>query len=102
MYLIMAFDKPDSAALRLETRPAHVEYVLGQGGMLLGGPFMSDDGETMTGSMLILDTQDRSVAEAFVAGDPYNKAGLFDKVEIRRWSHLIGGLSDPNSTASNG
>jgi uncharacterized protein YciI len=31
MYLIMAFDKPDSAALRLETRPAHVEYVLGQG-----------------------------------------------------------------------
>ena len=62
MYLIMAFDKPDSAALRLETRPAHVEYVLGQGGMLLGGPFMSDDGETMTGSMLILDTQDRSVA----------------------------------------
>jgi uncharacterized protein YciI len=55
----------------------------------------------MTGSMLILDTQDRGVAEAFVAGDPYNKAGLFDKVEIRRWSHLIGGLSNPNSAAPN-
>ena len=101
MYLIMAFDKPDSAALRLETRPAHVEYVLEQGGMLLGGPFMSDDGETMTGSMLILDTQDRSVAEAFVAGEPYHKAGPFDKVENRRWSHLIGRLSDPRSPASN-
>ena len=95
MYLIMAFDKPDSEALRLETRPAHVEYVLGQGGMLLGGPFMSDDGETMTGSMLILDTTQRSVAEAFVENDPYHKAGLFDKVEIRRWSHLVGGLNDP-------
>jgi len=95
MYLIMAFDKPDSEALRLETRPAHVEYVLGQGGMLLGGPFMSDDGETMTGSMLILDTTQRSVAETFVENDPYYKAGLFDKVEIRRWSHLVGGLSDP-------
>ena len=97
MYLIMAFDKPDSAALRLETRPAHVEYVLGQGGMLLGGPFMSDDGTTMIGSMLVLDTQDRAVAEAFVENDPYNKAGLFAKVEVSRWSHLIGSLIDPNS-----
>jgi uncharacterized protein len=97
MYVIMAFDKPDSEALRLETRAAHIDYVMAKGGMILGGPFVDDDGEAMRGSLIVLDTQDRAVAEAFAENDPYNKAGLFDNIIIRRWKHLLGGMADPNS-----
>ncbi|MBL6761196.1 MAG: YciI family protein [PS1 clade bacterium] len=97
MYVIMAFDKPDSEALRLDNRGDHVAYVLGHDTVKTAGPFMSDDGDTMIGTLLVLNVESRAEAEAFVADDPYNKAGLFAQVEIRRWAHLIGGLEDPNS-----
>ncbi len=97
MYVIMAFDKPDSEALRLENRADHVAYVLAQDGVKTAGPFTSDDGETMTGTLLLLDVATRQAAQAFVDNDPYHKAGLFEAVKIRRWNHLIGGLSDPNA-----
>jgi uncharacterized protein YciI len=97
MYVIIAFDKPDSEALRLENRADHVAYVLAQDGVKTAGPFTSDDGETMTGTLLLLDVATRQEAQAFVDNDPYNKAGLFEAVEISRWNHLIGGLSDPNA-----
>ena len=29
-------------------------------------------------------------AEAWVAGDPYGKAGLFDSVELIPWNRVIG------------
>ena len=55
MYVIMAFDKPDSQALRLENRAEHVAYVLAQDGVKTAGPFTSDDGDTMIGTLLLLD-----------------------------------------------
>ena len=51
----------------------------------------------MTGTLLLLDVATRVEAQTFVDNDPYNKAGLFEAIEIRRWNHLIGGLSDPNA-----
>ena len=101
MYVIMAFDKPDSEALRLENRADHVAYVLAQNGVKTAGPFLSDDGDTMIGTLLLLDVATRKEAQTFVDNDPYHKAGLFDAVEIRRWNHLIGGLSDPNAADPN-
>jgi uncharacterized protein YciI len=40
----------------------------------------------MRGSLLILDVPDRTAAEGWAAGDPYAKAGLFGRVEIRAWT----------------
>ena len=43
----------------------------------------------MTGSLILFDTDDRSHVEAFVAGDPYALAGLFDEVRIEDWKRVI-------------
>jgi uncharacterized protein YciI len=43
----------------------------------------------MTGSLLILDFADRTEAQAFADGDPYAKAGLFERVEIRPWRKVL-------------
>jgi uncharacterized protein YciI len=40
--------------------------------------------------MIALDVADRAAAEAFAAGDPYAKAGLFASVELIRWNKVIG------------
>ncbi len=97
MFCVMCLDKPDSESLRLENRQAHLEYVMTQDYVEVGGPLMSDDGATMIGSLLLLHTQDRTVAEGFVENDPYNKAGLFRAVEIHRFNHLLGALAAPQN-----
>lgn len=89
-FAILCIDKPDSFELRKATRPAHLEYMKDYAHRALAiGPVLSDDGETMNGSLLIIDFEDRAEAEAFCAGDPYAKAGLFQSVEIRRWKKVL-------------
>ena len=92
-YVVVCHDKPDSLDLRVATREAHLAYVKATDLVTfhVGGPFLSDDG-TMIGSMLIVEAESRTKVDAFVAGDPYGKAGLFRSVEIRPWKVTVGAL----------
>ncbi len=82
-FMIYALDKPDSLELRMQTREAHLEYVRGSGKMEFGKPLV-DDGDMMIGSIIIINVADRAEAEDFAANDPYQKAGLFQNVTIKR------------------
>ncbi|MCW5699812.1 MAG: YciI family protein [Rhodospirillales bacterium] len=89
-FMIACWDKPGREALRAQTRAAHLDYLGRFEGEVLGiGPIQSDDGEKALGSLLIMDFADRDAAEAFAAGDPYAKAGLFESVVIRRWKKVL-------------
>jgi hypothetical protein len=46
---------------------------------------MTDDGETTIGSALLLDIADRAEAEALLADEPFNQAGVYGNVSIERW-----------------
>ncbi len=90
LFAITCLDKPDSLELRLATRAAHLEYARKNADrMLVGGPLLEEDGETMTGSLLIMDLPDRAAAEALMAQDPYVKAGLFASVTIRAYKKVL-------------
>jgi uncharacterized protein len=83
-------DKPDSLKIRLDTRTAHLDYLQGFGkAVVAAGPLLADDGQTMTGSVLILELADRAAAEAFAKNDPYAKAGLFASVTITPWRKVF-------------
>lgn len=86
-YAIITRDKPGSAHLREKYQGAHKRYLDRHNSRLLlaGGAMMDDTGTTPHGGILIIDTDDRAEAEAFVAGDPFNECGLFDSVFITRW-----------------
>jgi uncharacterized protein YciI len=85
-YAILTTDKPGSAELRAKTRAAHLEYLTTNVHKLLAaGALINDDGTGGHGGILIVDTDDRQEAEAFIAGDPFTKAGLFAKVTVTRW-----------------
>ena len=75
-------DKPGALDARMAARADHLAFVDGYGAAVkLAGPFLSDDGG-MIGSLLVLDLEDRAAADAFVAGDPYRKAGVFASVDV--------------------
>jgi uncharacterized protein YciI len=85
-YALICTDKPNSLDLRLANRPDHVAYLKSLGDTLvLAGPFTNDDGETMDGSLIVVEAPSREAAKEIADGDPFAKAGLFASVEIRPW-----------------
>ena len=85
-YLIDATDRPDGAELRAAHRTAHLAFLEASLPLLVAaGAKLSDDGTTAWGSAYIVDVEDRAAAEAFIAADPFAKAGLFAAVAITRW-----------------
>lgn len=90
LYIIDCVDKPGSAAIRAANRADHLAYLEALGDRLhAAGPTVSEDGQSMTGSLLIIEFPDRAEAESFCAGDPYAKAGLFQSVTIRPWRRVL-------------
>jgi uncharacterized protein YciI len=90
MFAIYCLDKPNSLDLRLKTREAHLAYARNQGDSIrLGGPLLTDDGEAMVGSLIVVDMPDKAAVEAFVRDDPYYQAGLFEAVLIRPFKQVL-------------
>jgi len=86
LYALICTDKPNSVDLRLANRPDHVAYLKSLGDTLvLAGPFTKDDGETMNGSLIVVEAPSREAAKKLADGDPFAKAGLFAGVKIRPW-----------------
>ena len=86
---LIARDKVGALPVRMENRPAHVEYLKSGTVVQQAGPLLNDAGE-MCGSLIILDVADMAEAEAWAAGDPYGQAGLFQSVELIPWNRVIG------------
>jgi hypothetical protein len=91
LYALICTDKPNSSAVRAEARPKHLAYIdAKKAAVKVAGPFTSEDGATMLGSLIIIEAADMAAARAFAANDPYALAGLFSTVEIKPWRWLIG------------
>ncbi|MCK5777411.1 MAG: YciI family protein [Rhodospirillales bacterium] len=89
-FVIYCLDKDGHADVRTENRPQHVEYLKASADKIVcAGPLLTDDGEGMIGSTLVMKFADRSEAEAWAANDPYAKAGLFESVDIRPWKKVF-------------
>lgn len=89
LFVALCFDKPDHVDLRMSTRAAHLAFLDKHATHVkLGGPFV--EGDKPVGSMLILDCADEASARALLAEDPYARAGLFERVELRPWKRVVG------------
>ncbi|MEZ5560286.1 MAG: YciI family protein [Pseudomonadales bacterium] len=92
-YVLFCEDKPDSEALRLATREAHLAYVGTQSGLItLAGPMLSDDGQRMVGSLFIVEAETADAVRELNANDPYTRAGLWGNVVIRPFRQVVPAL----------
>ena len=83
LFALICTDKPNSLALRQANRPEHVEYLNSLGdAVVLAGPFTEADGETMNGSLILIEAASPQAARDIAFGDPFAK---FASVEIRPW-----------------
>jgi uncharacterized protein YciI len=87
--MIHCLDKPNGMALRAANRAAHLAHLEAhERHIIAAGPLLSEDGQAMRGSLLLMDFPDRAAAEKFAAGDPYAKAGLFAATTVAPWRQV--------------
>ena len=85
-FLVLAWDKTDDegVARRDAARAAHTETitVLHEAGHVLLGAGILDDAGVVRGSLIVMDLPDRAAVEAYLAGEPFQTAGVWERVEV--------------------
>src|SRR5512134_261089 len=85
LWAISRVAAPHFAALREKHLQAHLDYLRSRKSILVvSGATLTDDGEEVIGSLLIVNVGSRAEADAFADGDPFAKAGMFKSVTITR------------------
>lgn len=90
LYVLICEDRKDSLDVRLANRDKHLAFIGDLGDRVkLAGPMLSDDGEGMVGSMLIIEAESATDIQSIADSDPYALAGLFERVTIRPFRQVI-------------
>ncbi len=85
LWAISRVAAPRFAALREKHLQAHLDYLHSRKSILVvSGATLTDDGEEVIGSLLIVNVGSRAEAGAFADDDPFAKAGMFKSVTITR------------------
>jgi uncharacterized protein len=99
LFVVFGTDKPDHAHVREAARPGHRAYLRAPGRhpvrVCLGGPTLVDRGSDMNGTLLVVEAEAIEHVRAFLADDPYVRAGLFATLEVRPWRC---GIGDPGAS----
>jgi uncharacterized protein YciI len=86
LFAIHALDKPGALPIRLAHYDAHKSFLSDTSPygvkILMSGPLVADDGETMIGSLFIVEADSREAVERFNRADPFHAAGFWDRVTI--------------------
>ncbi|MCI1192246.1 YciI family protein [Calidifontimicrobium sp. SYSU G02091] len=89
VYVFVLVDKPEHAELRQRVRPEHKAYLAAVAKRIaFAGPLTHDDGVTMIGSLLAIDFDTRDAAHAWLANEPFTRAGLYARTEVHAFVNL--------------
>ena len=105
MYFLMrCLHYPEMDAMRDTHRAEHRAWVQsggkGRAAVLIGSALLDGDGKAI-GNFGILEAEDEESARAFAEGDPFNRAGIVETVELTRLpdSFQAHRITDPMTAA---
>ncbi|OZI67058.1 YciI family protein [Bordetella genomosp. 11] len=89
LYAIHLLDKPGVADIRTRVRPEHRAYLATKADhMAFAGPLLADDGQTMIGSLLVIDFPSRQAAEEWLKDEPFTRHGVYGSTAIHAFANL--------------
>lgn len=89
LFAFMLHDAAGVAALRVEVRPAHKAYLAAVADRIgFAGPLLAEDGETPSGSLLVIDFADRAAAMAWLDAEPFTRAGVYGTRTVLAYRNL--------------
>lgn len=91
LFHVMAVDKAGASNVRAENRDQHLEWIKNHlDKVKLAGPMLTENGEGMIGSILIIEAESKDELQSFLDEDPYARAHLFQSVVITPFKWVIG------------
>jgi uncharacterized protein len=89
LYAFHLLDKPGALAKRLEIRPQHKAYLAAKAEQIaFAGPLLAYDGQAMIGSLLVIDFPSREAAQAWIAEEPFTRAGVYACTSLYAFQNL--------------
>jgi uncharacterized protein YciI len=90
-FMILSKDVADGPSIRAAVRQDHLDWLKTPSdcSVLSAGPWL-DDTNAMRGSLLIVKAPSREALDAWMANDPYAKAGLPEEIDVRPFKLVIG------------
>jgi len=96
-YLIYSEDVENSLALRLSVRDKHLarlKELQDQGRLLVAGPCPAIDSEDpgeagFTGSMIVAEFENLTIAKQWADDDPYIAAGVYQRVTVKPYKKVL-------------
>lgn len=89
IYTFILLDKPGASELRQRVRPEHKAYLAAVADRIaFAGPFTTDDGQQMLGSLLAIDFESREAAQAWLTAEPFTRAGLYASTSVHAFVNL--------------
>lgn len=85
LYSVYCQDNANTAEARAKDLVIHRAYLdVWMDKIFFSGPLQSDDAQIALGSLFILNVENRDEAAKFIDNEPFNKAGIFGSITIRR------------------
>ncbi|HZL59915.1 MAG TPA: YciI family protein [Stellaceae bacterium] len=86
LYIIYQEDRPDGAGeIRKAKVDEHLAYLEQHKDILvLGGALLAEDASQRLGSVALVNATSRAAVDAFVANEPFRRAGLFKSIKVSR------------------
>jgi len=85
-WLVRGVYRPDAAERRAGAVAAHGDFIRANLSRIrFAGPLFAEDGEARTGTWFLFDAPDRRTVETLMAGEGFNRAGMFAAIEISRF-----------------
>jgi uncharacterized protein YciI len=89
-FVIHCLDAEGALPTRLEHYESHKSYLASAPvNIVISGPLLADDAETMIGSLFVIDAADRAAVDSFHRDDPFFRAGVWEHVEIHHFHKRV-------------
>jgi uncharacterized protein YciI len=86
LFSIHALDHAGALPTRLANYDAHKAFLSDTSRygvkIVMSGPLVADDGQTMIGSLFLVEAPSRAEVEAFNRADPFAKAGIWETISV--------------------
>lgn len=97
LYAIISEDVENSLEKRVSARPAHIKRLQAlqdEGRLMLAGPHPAVDCDNpgdagFTGSLVVAEFDSLQAAQQWADADPYNDAGVYDKVTVKPFKKVF-------------
>lgn len=91
-FAVIARDRPHSLDRRQALSPRHLAYLGTLGNKVLFAGALFGETDEKEGSLMVVEAASLDEARGLAAWDPFVTEGLYEAIEVRRWSFGVNNL----------